>query len=287
MGVNRVTRRLLASVHDVTPVHAARLDLLVPMLEAAVGPGRFALLVVPDFHGEAPLRAATPFARRLRAWADAGCELFLHGYTHRDDQAHRTATARFKARWMTAGEGEFLGLDYAEAVRRLRDGRALVEDVTGHEVAGFVAPAWLYGPPSLAALADLDFALAEDHLRVWRPQSGTVVARGPVISYSGRTRARALSSIAWSQAATRLLRNTETVRLAVHPHDLDQPAIVREIERALRSFAGSHAASAYRGLADCGAGRAKALRQGRGRGGRRPGGIAPNLGPGEGTTHGE
>ncbi|MGQ2930570.1 MAG: DUF2334 domain-containing protein, partial [Sphingopyxis sp.] len=65
-------RRLLASIHDVTPVHAERLDRLVPIVEAIVGPGRCALLVVPDFHRQGLLTGDPKFARRLRGWADAG-----------------------------------------------------------------------------------------------------------------------------------------------------------------------------------------------------------------------
>ena len=60
---------------------------------------------------------------------------------------------------MTAGEGEFLGLDHAEALSRMRRGKALIEDATGRASAGFIAPAWLYSDDARRALADAGFAL--------------------------------------------------------------------------------------------------------------------------------
>jgi predicted deacetylase len=245
---DRGQRRLLVSIHDVTPAHAARLDRLAPLIEKHSGAGGHALLVVPDFHGAAPLRPGTAFATRLRQWAAAGCEIFLHGFTHRDDSIHASAIARMKARRMTAGEGEFLGLDYAAARQRLVDGRALVEDVCGQPVAGFIAPAWLYGDASRRAIADLGFALAEDHFRVWRPQSGEIIARGPVITYASRTRARLASSLLWSRVAPVLLAPRAVVRFAVHPHDVDSPALLAEIDRALGQLRRGRAVARYGAL---------------------------------------
>ncbi len=241
-------KMLLASVHDVTPAHEARLDALVPRVAAATCQGRFALLVVPNFHGEAPLRSGSAFARRLQAWSDDGCEIFLHGLTHRDDSAHQTFGRRLKAERLTAGEGEFLGLSLSDARHRLRAGRACIEDIIGREVDGFIAPAWLYGADARQAIAELGFALCEDHFRVWQPASGRIVARGPVVTYATRSRGRILSSIAWSRAATTLLRPARVVRHAVHPHDVDRAEILSEAMRALRAFSVSHRASAYRDL---------------------------------------
>ena len=115
---------LLASIHDVGPRFESEVDRLVDQLEAHVGRGRFAMLVVPDHWGEAPLANAPAFAARLRRWAESGVEMFLHGWSHRDDSAHDNRAAAWKAKHITAGEGEFLGLDRAEATRRLRAGRA-------------------------------------------------------------------------------------------------------------------------------------------------------------------
>jgi hypothetical protein len=233
---------LLASIHDVGPRFETEVDLLVDRLEAHVGPGRFAMLVVPDHWGEAPLARAPAFAAKLRRWADAGVEMFLHGWSHRDDSAHADRTAAWKARHMTAGEGEFLGLDQAEATRRLRAGRAVVEDAIGRMVAGFIAPAWLYGPGARAAVAAEGLPIAEDHMRVWEPASGDVLVRGPVITWASRSRARIASSLAFAALARRALQPLRAVRVAVHPGDAHVPALLRSIDATLAAFKGRHAA---------------------------------------------
>jgi len=228
---------LLASIHDVGPRFEDAVDRLAALLEARLGRPRFAMLVVPDHWGEAPLARAPAYRAKLRRWADAGVETFLHGFLHRDD-----APAGFRARHMTAGEGEFAALGLAEATRRLRDGRAVVEDAIGRPVAGFVAPAWLYGPAAREAVAAEGFAIAEDHFRVWRPADGRVLARGPVITWASRSPARILSSRAFAAAARVALRPLPVVRLAVHPGDVRVPALLRSIDRTLLAFAGRPAA---------------------------------------------
>ena len=241
-------RRLLASIHDVTPFHTDRLNRLIPIVERAVGVGRYALLVVPDFHHSGSLRDHPDFSKKLRAWSDAGCEIFLHGFTHLDESTHASRSAQLKAERLTAGEGEFLGLSHNEAMRKLAEGRMLLEDIIGRPVAGFIAPAWLYGKESLKAVADQGFALVEDHFRVWNPQTSKVLARGPVITYASRSIPRLVSSILWSRVATVALSRAKTVRFAVHPHDTDSPKLQHEIERALSALTWTHTPSAYSDL---------------------------------------
>lgn len=229
-------KRLLLSIHDVTPAHAERIARLEAQIETATsGSATYAMLVVPDFHGRAPIVEDRAFHAWLRARAGAGVEMLLHGWFHQDRSAHSGAAA-WKAKHMTAGEGEFLGLSLADATVRLRDGRKLLEDILGSAVTGFVAPAWLYGEGARAALQAAEFTIAEDHMQVWSPASGAVLAKGPVVSYASRSRSRILSSLAWSRVATTALAGLETVRVALHPHDVDVPALTRESHRAIRRF---------------------------------------------------
>ncbi len=225
-------KRLLASIHDVSPRFEGEVDRLLDHLAPHVG-RRLAMLVVPDHWSGAPITPA--FARRLRGWSDEGIEMFVHGWTHRDDSRHAGAAAVLKARHMTAGEGEFLGLGRAEALQRMRRGKALVEDITGRAAAGFIAPAWLYSDGAREALVDAGFALAEDHARVWQPGGG-VVARGPVITWASRSRPRQLSSLAAAAVLRRVLRPTRNVRIAVHPGDTRVAALLASITAALAAF---------------------------------------------------
>jgi predicted deacetylase len=238
-------RLLLASIHDVSPRFESEVDGLADLLRSHVG-HRIALLVVPNHWGDAPIVPGSPFAARLRRWAEAGLEIFLHGFFHRDEARHSGAADRVRASFMTAGEGEFLGLDRSAAATRILEGRNLLEDITGRPIAGFVAPAWLYGQGAMEALGDCSIPLAEDHLRVWSPASGRQLARGPVITWASRTRPRLVSSL----IAAAALRHAplKILRVGVHPPDIRHPALVRSIQTTFRSAARSRRPAAYADL---------------------------------------
>ena len=142
---------------------------------------------------------------------------------------------------------------------------ALLEDgwakdvLIGIDVDGFVAPAWLYGPGAMAAIAEEGFRIAEDHMKVWRPTDGAVLARGPVVTYATRTRARMLSSLLVSRAATALAGGVRNLRLAVHPGDAESPEVMAEIRRALGVLAARRAFARYADLAAVGDDSAKAV----------------------------
>jgi predicted deacetylase len=205
------------------------------------------MLVVPDHWGSAPIVHGSPFAGRLRAWAEEGIEMFLHGLVHRDDaERHRRARDRLRARLMTAGEGEFLGLSRSEAAARIERGRAMIEQVTGRPIAGFVAPAWLYGPGALEALEECGIPIAEDHMRIWSPARGRELARGPMITWASRTPLRLASSL----AAASVLRRApiQSLRIGVHPPDCRHPALMRSIDTTFRLAARSRRIARYSDL---------------------------------------
>lgn len=226
-------RKLLLSIHDVAPSHAGRLERLFALADKHAGFGGYALLIVPDFHHLGRIDSDPAFAALIRRMVEAGAEPFLHGYHHLDTSQHVDGAAKMRARYMTAGEGEFLGLDRAGALQRLRDGRKLVEDVIGRSVSGFIAPAWLYSDAARAAVAEEGFALAEDHWSVWRPVDGAVLTKGPVVTYATRTPMRLASSLLWSRISGPVLSHQRVLRIGLHPHDVDSPAILAEIDRLL------------------------------------------------------
>ena len=234
--------RLLASIHDVGPRSEGAFDRLHALF-AATGVPTPALLVVPDHWGEAPIRPGTPFATRLRALADAGHEIFLHGWYHRDDSGQ----GGFRATHMTAGEGEFLHLDSAEAARRIAAGRTLLDDIIGRPLTGFVAPAWLYGQGARDALRTAAIPLAEDHWRVWNPTTGAILAKSPVVTWASRTPMRQRSSLLVA-ALARTLPLPSTMRLAVHPGDVTKPALIESITATLRTLLKTHALARYADL---------------------------------------
>lgn len=241
-------KRLIVSIHDVSPRSERQVDQLAEALSRRVGDARFAMLVIPDHWREAPIAGNAAFQARLRNWADAGIEMFLHGWCHRDETPATEGLAGFKGKHMTAGEGEFLNLPHETARARMAEGKAMLEDILGRPLTGFIAPAWLYGEGALKALADVGFDLAEDHMKVWRPATGEVLAKGPVITWASRSKARIRSSLFFSALARTALGPMQTVRVAVHPGDTTVPALLDSIDRTLERFAASHAVSRYAAL---------------------------------------
>lgn len=235
-------RLLLASIHDVSPRFEGEVDRLLELLRPYVG-NRLAMLVVPNHWGSAKIVPGSPFATRLRRWADDGIEMFLHGFFHRDESAHAGTANRIRARFMTASEGEFLGLSRNEASARIEAGRTLIEQVIGRPIDGFVAPAWLYGNGALEALQEQEIRIAEDHLRVWSPSSQRQLARGPVITWASRTRMRLVSSL----LAASLLRRArlQVLRIGVHPPDGNHPTLVRSIEKTFQTATATHRVARY------------------------------------------
>jgi predicted deacetylase len=235
---------LLASIHDVGPRAEAQVDQLADLLGEILGGPKFAMLVVPDHWSEAPLAANPDYQAKLRAWADQGVEMFVHGWFHKDLAQH-SGMAAFKAKHMTASEGEFLGLTREEAASRMADGRKLIEDIIGRPTAGFIAPAWLYGPGAHEALAQSGFPLAEDHMRVWRPESGETLARGPVVTWASRSKSRQYSSRFFAQLARVGLHGLDVARIAVHPGDTTVPALLASIRATYTSFSQNRRPARY------------------------------------------
>jgi predicted deacetylase len=241
-------RRLLVAIHDVGPRFEREVETLRSHLAASVPLANVAMLVVPNHWGEAPLTVGSPFARRLAHWASTGADVFAHGWFHRDTTRHDTRWARLKARHMTAGEGEFLGLGLIDSAQRMALGKRLIEEIIERPVAGFIAPAWLYGPGARQALAEGEFALAEDHWRVWRATTGEIACRGPVITWASRSRARIASSLAVARLLPPLLARTPVVRVAVHPGDTRVPALMDSIARTLDRLSVDRIVSRYADL---------------------------------------
>jgi predicted deacetylase len=243
--IRATERLLLGSIHDVSPRFETEVDRLLDLLAPHLGL-RIAMLVVPNHWGDAPIVPGSPFATRLRGWADAGIEIFLHGYFHRGNGSSGLGADRLRASLMTAGEGEFLGLSREDASCRIAEGRSLLEGVIGRAIHGFVAPAWLYSRGTRAALEEAGIPLCEDHLHIWSPATGARLASGPVITWASRTRLRLASSL----AAATILRHVpmKVLRIGVHPPDCRYPSLLESIDKTLRNVAKERIAGSYSDL---------------------------------------
>ncbi len=144
-------RRVLISLHDVTPYHFARLVRTEHCL-ASAGVTRATYLLVPRFHGAWAVEQDNTFVAWCRAPRAFEVRWFLHGFFHSETTeppAAPTAVgpgARLRNRYMTAAEGEFLRLGGDELRHRLERG---VEAFR----AGSLRPAHLAGRSRAHVLA--------------------------------------------------------------------------------------------------------------------------------------
>lgn len=224
----------LVSLHDVSPRHEDAVVRILDFLDRR-GVPPVPLLVVPDFHGSWPLDAHPGFVERLHRWHERGHELVLHGYWHREaPDARPTASLgdRLKRAFLTGGEGEFLALDAKAAGERIDAGIAMWEraGLPGRPT-GFVPPAWLRNDALDAVLRERGFLWTEDHHGI-RFADGTRIP-SPVISWASRDAFRRVASRLVCPSLERIWRGSETLRIALHPHDFDWPALERSIDAVL------------------------------------------------------
>jgi len=221
--------RVHVSIHDVTPAHAAEVELALE--RARMVGAKPALLVVPNFHRGYPLDEHPEFCARLAALQEAGHEIYLHGYFHEAEKAEISGFRDIALqRIASQNEAEFGAIDVAEARRRLDDGEAALKRA-GLRIDGFVAPAWMMPRWMHDVLAERGYRFTEDHLRVYDPK--TRRARPSVVlNYASRTPARLASSVAYCRIARRAAA-VFPARIAIHPGDMRHPILRHEVDGLL------------------------------------------------------
>lgn len=231
------------TIHDVSPAWAREVDVALAMChEAGVRPS---LLVVPDFHGKAPLDANPAYQERLRALEADGHEIYLHGYFHRarpfeEHVAAGSETAKgpfarlrhaYAQRIVSGGEAEFSDVSRAEAEERLDKGERMLKGA-GLTIRGFVAPAWSMPPWVLDLLAARGYAFTEDHMRVYDPSRRRSRA-SLVLNFASRSPGRLFSTVAYCRVA-RPARRVLPARIAIHPADMRFALLRNEVASLLR-----------------------------------------------------
>ena len=235
---------LLVSIHDVAPPHHEPVARLWAMCRAVdVTP---ALLVVPDWHGEAPIERHPAFVAWLRDAAAAGAEIVLHGERHDEVGRPRTPADALRAAGRTDREGECLTLG-PDALLPLIERGVVRLRALGLEPGGFIPPAWLFRPGAEVAVGQAGLAFTEDEVAIHQFPGGRLPS--PVLRWSARTSVRAWGSVLVAAARWRLQRTVPVMRLALHPRDLSHPAVAASLARALRDWTGARRAGRYADLA--------------------------------------
>ena len=236
--------KVLVSIHDVTPAHEhAVRELWAICAERRVVP---ALLVVPNWHGSGPLDRSPSFLAWLRARADAGAEVFLHGERHDEVTSHRTFGDSLRAFGRTSAEGEFLTLTHEQARERISRGMCALRKC-GLDPIGFVPPAWLGHPglPAIVAAAGLRFSESVSAIHL---HDRAMFIDAPVTRWSARARVRARASVLVATIRWHVSRTTPWVRIALHPQDLVSNDVRESIEQTLDRWLATHHPWSYAGL---------------------------------------
>jgi predicted deacetylase len=215
---------LLVSIHDVTPALEANVLRLWELCAArGLSP---ALLVVPDWQGEWPLRRHPRFVQWLLDRAAAGAEIVLHGERH-----------------LT---GEFRTLDLAAARERIDRGLRSLRSL-GIAPMGFVAPGWLARSATHAAARDAGLGFSEDARSIRLFPSGRRVA-SPAVRWSARTAVRAWGSVAVARGRWMLQRRSRFPRIAFHPQDCTHSRTAHDLPATLDRWLGRHLPISYASL---------------------------------------
>jgi uncharacterized protein len=240
-------RGLIISIHDVAPPLEDQARALWEMCRArGVTP---ALLVVPNWHGQALLERASPFVAWLRTCVDSGAEVLLHGVRHDEQGLARGWRDELRGWGRTLREGEFLTLDEPAARERIARGLEVVRRV-GLDPVGFVPPAWLARPGCWHAVSMCGLRVSEDAQAV-RIHRDRAIARmaSPAVRWSARTTLRAAGSAMVAAARWRTQRAAAHVRIALHPGDLAHPWTVQSVGSALDQWLLDRPAITYGALA--------------------------------------
>lgn len=248
--MTRERRTIAVALHDVEPATFERCALIRDWLDDH-GVSRVTMLVIParDLH---PLAERSP---EMVSWLiereRRGDTIAQHGFQHLRSRGQSTGLgAPYQALRVLGGDGEseFIGLDEQETRRAVDAGRRVLK-LAGIEPRGFVAPGYAYTPALRRTLGER-FHWWAALLGLHRAHPDREVRReliGPPISLSSSGRLhRALSPVLLRAGA---LMSGSTLRLDLHPTDLDDSGHMLALEWVLHRCAGKREAVTYEQLA--------------------------------------
>jgi predicted deacetylase len=221
----REPRQLVVSVHDVAPPHWQQVQRLLDRL-AGIGVPHRSLLVIPNYHGRWPIDRDHDFCAWLRQQQAEGDEIVLHGYEHLAVGTPTTVLDRWKNRWYTQGEGEFLALTYGQACERIHRGLEMMTRAKV-DVHGFVAPSWLVNPEGLRAARDSGLQYTNSYLTVVDLPTGRSRFIPSLVFGPGHLNEDL--GVRLQQGVSRVLSYRRVVRIVLHPPCLDDPARFQQI----------------------------------------------------------
>jgi predicted deacetylase len=229
-------KSLIVSLHDFHGISLSSINRQIDWLRT-VGVDRTTILAVPDYHGKGALRSGGQEAKFLREMMEAGHEVALHGYNHlrmRPGSEKKSGVSQFFfTRLYTANEAEFYDLSEREAAELLREGVSLLSDC-GVLPRGFVAPGWLISPGAIQAIWKAGME--------WTCLAGVILGREGFMEHarsfcwSTRSAWRVPASVIWNRLLFARNAKSLTVRVSLHPADLEYGSIRNQIQNILSYF---------------------------------------------------
>jgi predicted deacetylase len=249
----RAHKTIAVALHDVEPATFERCALIRDWLDDH-GIDRVTMMVIParDLH---PLGERSP---EMVSWLlereRAGDAIAQHGFQHlrsprarRRGAVHAGGPVQALRALGSDRDGEFLGLDALETRRSVDAGRRLLK-LAGIEPKGFVAPGYAYTPALRETLSER-FQWWAALLGVHRAQPRDAgrgerrMALAPPVSLSSAGHLREALSPALLRAGA--LVSGTTLRLDIHPSDLDRTNHMLALEWVLRRAAHEREAVTY------------------------------------------
>ncbi|MFH1067749.1 MAG: polysaccharide deacetylase family protein [bacterium] len=219
-----MNKKLIVSLHD---LHPASLKDVAGQVEFCRerGVDRFSILAIPHYHHGKKLADNADALRWLDERASAGDDLVLHGFYH--DRFNRAGGSFFFTRFYTANEAEFLDMTAAEVLARLEEGGRLWKE-RGWPLAGFIAPGWLFPFTQDALLKEFGFDYTTRLRGIYALKKDRFI-RAQSLCYSTRAAWRIVASLAWNRFLFQRLLKQPVMRLSLHPQDLSNPSVRRQI----------------------------------------------------------
>lgn len=227
---------IAVALHDVEPATFTRCALIRDWLSDH-DVDRVTMLVTPapdlhHFDDRSP-----ELATWLASCLASGDAIAQHGFHHGSSRAERGRD--LGARRVDAHAAEFAGLTERETRRAVSAGRRVLK-LAGIEPRGFVAPGYHYTDALCRALAGrFDWWAGSRGLEC--ADRGEIRARAMRLDGGGwLSRAVGPARLRWSA-----VRCGPTLRLDIHPHDLDDPRHMLALEGVLRRVGNTRRAVTY------------------------------------------
>jgi uncharacterized protein len=232
-------KNLIVSVHDVSPRTSAETMQIMKALDSK-GVGPVSLLVIPDYKGTFPLDGSdqVPAREQLRILKKRGHEVVQHGQTHDAGiEGYDSFIERILVSTLTRGSAEYRTMNKDHAKVSIEAGRKILTDaglvLKRAENNGFALPGGFGNEAVYGALEELGFSYSADRLKIKDLKTGEVI-KSPALGFSAKEGLCTYMEKLNHFLARGALRNSDLVRVTIHPADVYEGREGRPLDAALK-----------------------------------------------------